>query len=190
MFKQMKKDGKVDDTHCMLLLERNVNPNIIDKLYSTGQEFPTSFSDMCHWVANIGRGWEIHQERRRILKTWTGPAATTSKETYRDGNGKTYGGAGKPMEIDAVRRKPRWDKKGNPRCFNCDEFGHMSKDCKKPKRIQKAPGSVTCFNCGKQGHMSRNCRSPKRGKIRSQENGDTDSEAQTEDEEGFVEESA
>ena len=35
-------------------------------------------------------------------------------------------------------------------CWNCQEVGHMSRECRKP-RIQK------CFQCGKEGHQFREC---------------------------------
>ncbi|XP_032689624.1 uncharacterized protein LOC116852945 [Odontomachus brunneus] len=38
------------------------------------------------------------------------------------------------------------------RCYNCSKFGHMSRDCKLPKREKDA-----CFKCGEKGHMIGNC---------------------------------
>ena len=31
------------------------------------------------------------------------------------------------------RRQMAWNEKGEPRCFNCNEFGHMARECKKEK---------------------------------------------------------
>lgn len=37
------------------------------------------------------------------------------------------------------------------RCFNCLAFGHLSRDCKKPRE-------TCCFRCGKGGHFRRDCK--------------------------------
>ena len=39
------------------------------------------------------------------------------------------------------------------KCFNCNEVGHMSNECTKPKNVS----SKTCHKCGKEGHKSFQC---------------------------------
>lgn len=39
-----------------------------------------------------------------------------------------------------------------PRCYNCNENGHLSTSCTKPKRPKD-----TCYRCGKSGHFLANC---------------------------------
>lgn len=43
-------------------------------------------------------------------------------------------------------------REGQPRCYNCSEFGHKSRDCTKPVRER---GS--CFRCGSKAHKIREC---------------------------------
>ncbi|SJL15199.1 uncharacterized protein ARMOST_18685 [Armillaria ostoyae] len=57
------------------------------------------------------------------------PKATGNTGGGRDSSGRwtTFGGAGKPMDIDVAKLK------AEGRCFRCREKGHMGKDCPKKK---------------------------------------------------------
>ncbi|XP_040367269.1 uncharacterized protein LOC112177433 [Rosa chinensis] len=49
----------------------------------------------------------------------------------------------------------------NPKCFNCNEMGHVARDCTKPKNL-------ACFTCGQTGHFSRDCTQQRRGQGNQQ----------------------
>uniref|UniRef100_A0AAY5K1J4 CCHC-type domain-containing protein n=1 Tax=Esox lucius TaxID=8010 RepID=A0AAY5K1J4_ESOLU len=38
-------------------------------------------------------------------------------------------------------------------CYNCGRGGHISRDCKEPKKEREQ----VCYNCGKAGHVARDC---------------------------------
>jgi len=46
-------------------------------------------------------------------------------------------------------------KNGKPKCFNCNKYGHIVKECwsKKKKRETRK-----CFKCDKEGHIAKNCK--------------------------------
>ncbi len=50
---------------------------------------------------------------------------TSSSTDKPAGQWMTYGGQGKPMEIDAKKQKQR----SEGHCFQCDKKGHLSRDC-------------------------------------------------------------
>lgn len=53
------------------------------------------------------------------------------------------------------RTLPIKNEKGEWKCFNCNKYGHIAKDCTEPKR------EVICRNCGIAGHIQRYCKGSK-----------------------------
>lgn len=49
--------------------------------------------------------------------------------------------------------------RGSFRCYNCNDQGHLARDCKQVKKEQtKRREQTTCFNCGVQGHLAKYCK--------------------------------
>ena len=65
--------------------------------------------------------------------------------------GIIYGGRGQPMDIEKSNNNFK-DRK--PKCFNCNKYGHMVKECwkKKEKKTRK------CFKCNKEEHIAKDCK--------------------------------
>jgi hypothetical protein len=45
-----------------------------------------------------------------------------------------------------------WNNKGKSKCYKCDLFGHMGKNCPNIKS-----SNVKCYKCRKFGHLSKSC---------------------------------
>lgn len=84
-------------------------------------------------------------------------------------------------EIALSHRKQPFLKSNNnnrlgTKCFNCNQRGHMSRECKRPKvsvtsSTQPQPGpSNVCTFCKKQGHIEDNCFAKARSEPRNQRN--------------------
>nr|GEU54863.1 hypothetical protein [Tanacetum cinerariifolium] len=74
--------------------------------------------------------------------------------------------------------------KSRIQCYNCKEFGHVTKECQKPKRVstnlptttfelprinrsagyEKSKDWIQCYNCKEFGHVTKECQKPKRVK--------------------------
>jgi len=65
-----------------------------------------------------------------------------------------------------------------PKCFNCNKYGHMAKECRTEKKETR-----TCFKCDKKGHIAKDCRSKQTIKTRKVQKESEDEEDQKE--EGF-----
>lgn len=67
-----------------------------------------------------------------------------------------------PSQNKVVEQKPAWKPvdKSQPACYNCNEVGHFTKECTKPKK----PDSRVCYNCQEPGHVSSECSKENRDK--------------------------
>jgi hypothetical protein len=47
--------------------------------------------------------------------------------------------------------------RGLPKCNNCDELGHLRKNCPQERIEKDVTGVLKCFNCDGEGHRVRDC---------------------------------
>ena len=121
-------------------LERNLHPALVNKIYGL-EVFPTTYEEWKLKATNFDQLHRRREERKKALRTfWSnpprgqGPTATrvpAAEPTPRpstvanSGGGRTYGGAGAPMDLDRAHATSR-------ACYNCGEEGHIAHNCCKP----------------------------------------------------------
>ena len=87
--------------------------------------------------------------------------------------------------MDIRKSQNNFDENGKPKCFNCNIYGHMMKEYRKPKKDKK---TRKCYKCDKVGHIAKNYRSKQKIKIRrNQEELNKSDEEEDNKKKGFVE---
>ena len=72
-------------------------------------------------------------------------------------------------------------KDGKPKCFNCNKYRHMAKECWAEKKEQD---TWTYFKCDKKGHIAKNCKEKQTMKKRKVQE---ESDEEDKEEKGFGE---
>ncbi|KAJ3964372.1 hypothetical protein EV361DRAFT_834782, partial [Lentinula raphanica] len=150
-----------DDDYVLEIAEGAVDPSIMTSLIQNRTEDFSSYKELKKLVTgadNLRRrwaeqkrgygyfGWNTNpqgqnrgqsstqqQYSRQEPKKWDNERAAGSfPVARRDGTGMTFGGSGRPMDLDQAR--------ANGLCFNCGERGHISRNC--PKKGKAAVRNI------------------------------------------------
>jgi hypothetical protein len=121
------RQAGISDDHGVYLLEANTSPEIIKQIYLNGQR-QTEVSSLMLLIRNVGRAQELFKLQHGNKSGWK------SEFGNRNGQARTYGGQGEPMNIGAA---------GKPKCFNCGQEGHVKRFCK-----NKTVKCDTCYWTG------------------------------------------
>jgi len=68
-----------------------------------------------------------------------------------------------------------------PKCFNCNKYGHMAKECRSKKKEHE---TRKCFKCKKEGHIAKDCKGKQTMKKRKIQE-ELDDEEDKKEEQGF-----
>ena len=75
-------------------------------------------------------------------------------------------------------------KDGKPKCFNCNKYRHMTKECWKRKEKE----TWKCFKCNKEGHIAKDCKGKQLiRKQKIQEELDNEDDKEKDKKQGFGE---
>ena len=162
-FKVLAMKVDTDDLYAIFLLKKNVQYDIIKTILGY---LPIAMSEILkEWKAaiiSVGQGYE----------------SIESQHDYKTNTGITFGERGASMDIEKSRNN--FDENGKPKCFNCNLYKYLAKECRRPKKEKEMR---KCYKCDKQGYLAKDCKSKQ--PIKNRRNQADDSEEKKE--EGFVE---
>ena len=129
--------AETDELHAVFLLKKNARQDIIKMILEYPPiAMPETLKEWKIVITSVGQGYE----------------STEGCHDYKTSTGTTYGGRGQPMDIG---RSNDNFKDGKLKCFNCNKYRHMAKDCRGKKKEQEMR---KCFKCNKEGHMAKDCK--------------------------------
>jgi len=171
-FDVLKSKSDMDDKHLIFLLKKHVRNDIIKAIMGYPPEnFATTYGEWKKAIKSVGMGYESTEIRKENMMN------------QKTGTGITYGGRGQPMDIG--ERKFEWNDKGEPKCFKCQSFGHLARNCTKKSDSKEWKKKIKCHGCGRMGHFVKECRN-KGVKIRALDE-EKEGDKEEEEEQGFSE---
>jgi len=103
--------AKTNNMHAIFLLKKNIKSNIIKAILGYS---PIAVPEMT--ITLVRQGYK----------------SIEGKQDYRTRSEITYGE--REVSIDIRKSKNNYSKDRKPRCFNCNIYGHIEKDCQKLKK--------------------------------------------------------
>ena len=123
-----------NELHAIFLLKKNIQQDIIKTIL--GYLLIAMQESLKKWkiaITSVGQGYE----------------STERHHNYKTGTGTTYGGRGQPMDIERSNDNFK-DRK--PKCFNCNKYEHMAKECQAKKKKRE---TRKCFKYDKKEHIAK-----------------------------------
>ena len=118
------------------ILQKGVHRDLLQHIF-TQAPLPTDYDSWKDMLLSLGRLQERFNQQFGTRSTTSSTAPSRVPHTFvtnvhqpvehkKTNTGTTFGGAGQPMDVDKLRR--------DIKCFNCNETGHMHRDCPHEKR--------------------------------------------------------
>jgi len=164
-FEALAMKADINELHAIFLLKKNARHDIIKMILGYSPiAMPETLKKWKLAITSVGQGYE----------------STEGRHDYKMSTGTTYGGRGQPMDIGKSNDNFK-DRK--PKCFNCNKYGHMAKECRVEKKEQK---TQMCFKCNKKGHIAKDCKGKQTMKKRKIQK-ESDDKDDKKEEQGFGE---
>jgi len=123
-----------DELHAIFLLKKNIRQDIIKMILGYLLiAMPESLKEWKVAITLVEQEYEFTERRH----------------DYKTSIGMTYRGRGQPMDIGKSNEN---FKDGKPKCFNCNKYSHMAKECQSEKKGQE---TRMCFKYNKKGHIAK-----------------------------------
>jgi len=165
-FKALAMKADTDKLHAIFLLKKNVRHDIIKTILGYPPiAMPKTLKEWKVAIISVGQGYE----------------STEGRHDYKTGIGTTYGGRGQPMDIGKSNDNY---KNGKPKCFNCNKYRHMAKECRAEKKERE---TRMCFKCEKKEHIAKDCKEKQTMKKHKIQEEESDEEDKNDKEQGFGE---
>ena len=130
--------AKTNDIYTIFLLKKNIRSDIIKTIL---EYLPIV-------VPEILKEWKI-----AIISVGQEYKSIKSKHDYKTGSEITY--REREIPIDIGKFKNNYNKNRKSKCFNCNIYRHIAKNCWKPKKEKKTRKYYKCY---KVGHLTKNYR--------------------------------
>ena len=115
-FEALAMKADTDELHAIFLLKKNVRHDIIKTILGYPPiVMPETLKEWKVAITSVGQGYE----------------STEGRHDYKTSTGTTYRGRGQPMDIGKSNNN---FKDGKPKCFNCNKYRHMAKECQAEKK--------------------------------------------------------
>ena len=104
------------------------------------------------------------------------------RNDYKTSIGITYGWQEQPMDIGKSNKN---FEDGKPKCFNCNKYKHITKECQSKKKERE---TRKCFKCNEEGHIAKNYKrkqSMKKYKVQEESDNKKNNEKSNNKKQGF-----